>query len=627
MAQHGIDRAGRAAGDLARAGTTEAAATGRRLVAVLAAASGLVLVVLACLAAGRLAADDAAADLGERARAALPLATAALVGEIDKQRLIPLTLSRDPAVAALLRDPSGPAEAELDGKLRAIAAEAQAAVIYVVDAHGRAIAASNAGEPASFVGSDYGFRHYFRDAMETGSGAQYALGTVSGRPGLYLTRRVDGPEGPLGVVVVKVELDGVEARWRASGFVVTVADRPGIVVATSVPAWRFGTLPPLAEEAAAPARERLQIGDLPLSPLPLRHEGEGRVIAEIGERAEGFVAATEAVGPSAPGWTLTLLVPADTALANAERSGRITMLLALLLAGGVAVALWRRRRAVRLRQETLARMNAALEARVDVRTEELRRSNDALAGEIAERAAAEEKVRRLRDELAQANRLSILGQIAAGVAHEMNQPLAAIRVYAENAKRFLASDGIGAASSNLDAIAGLTERIATITESLRSFARRAGGPIGALPVEDAVDGALSLVSGRIRETGATIRRMRRDPSPRVLASRIRLEQILVNLLQNALDALAGRPEPRIEIAVAETGETVRVTVRDNGPGIDPAIAANLFMPFTTSKEKGLGLGLVISEEIARELGGALLYEPGAGEGEGAAFTLELRRAP
>ena len=143
-----------------------------------------------------------------------------------------------------------------------------------------------------------------------------------------------------------------------------------------------------------------------------------------------------------------------------------------------------------------------------------------------------------------------------------------------------------------------------------------------LTVDDAIDGALSLLSGRIREAGVAVIRPGRNPAVRVMASRIRLEQILVNLLQNALDALHGRHNQRIEVGLAATADTVQLCVRDNGPGIDPGIRATLFMPFNTSKEKGLGLGLVISSEIARELGGHLDLTP---SGEGACFTLTRPR--
>lgn len=585
---------------------------------------GLAMLGGAVAIAGRLAANQAAGDLRDGALAALPLAAGTLTGEIEKQRLVPLVLARDDAVRDALRRAGKTQETALDDKLRAIAADASASAIYVIDTAGIAISASNAGEPGSFVGIDYNFRHYFTDAMTKGAASQYGLGTISGRPGLYLASRVDDGKTPLGVAVLKVELDGVEANWRSSGFVVFVTDERGVVLATSRPEWRFHALAPLSAADAATAHAQLQLAETGFEPLPIRRgAGDGLATIDNAGKSRQFVEVAQDLPGAVPGWRLWLLTPADAALTSAANTARLTTLLALLFTGLLAYVLLRRRRARRVRQEALARMNAELESRVSTRTAELTRSNTALAGEIAERENAEAKVRRLRDDLAQANRLSILGQIAAGVAHEINQPVAAIRTYAENAGRFLHGDKVESVSGNLTSIVSMTERIGAITSTLRSFARRPGVAASPLPVREAIDGALSLLSGRIRDSGVTVVKPRGTASPAVMASRIRLEQILVNLLQNALDALKDRPDPRIEIELAERDDRVLVSVRDNGPGLGPEAAGNLFMPFQTTKEKGLGLGLVISQEIAQELGGTLRLDPDSTKG--ASFTIDLRR--
>jgi two-component system C4-dicarboxylate transport sensor histidine kinase DctB len=579
----------------------------------------LALILGAAFAAGRLARERAAAELAGRAGAAASLAAASLAAVIEKQRLIPMVLSRSPEVIALLAAPvpAPQLRAHLDAQLADIAAEADSAVLYVVDRDGVAVAASNAGTAVSFVGSDYGFRTYFTRAMAEGAAQQYALGTVSGRPGLYLSRRVESLLGPIGVVVAKVELDPLEARWRESGLVVQVTDADGVVLATTEPAWRFGTTRPLADEAAA--RAALQLGDAPLARVPISFDDGGA--ARIDGRPH--VAAATAVGPSAPGWQLTVFLPSEPSI-TAARSAQLTALLGgslLALAGVLAL---RRRRWALARQAALAAMNAELERRVALRTEELNRSNSALAAEIAEREAAETRARALRDELAQANRLSILGQVAAGVAHEINQPLAAIRAYAETGGRLLDVGEAADARENLREIVAVTERIGAITQGLRGFARRGAGEIRPVAVEEALDGALALLAGRIRDAGVTVVRDPRAPGVAVMAGRIRLEQIVVNLLQNALDAVREAADPTVRIAVAAGDGTVAITVADNGPGVPPEVRDQLFMPFTTTKATGLGLGLVISGDLAGEFGGALRLEPG--EGPGAAFTLELPRA-
>ena len=528
---------------------------------LLVAAVALALLA-AVLAAGRLARGQAEAELADRAAAALPLATASLAAVIEKQRLIPMVLARDPEVVALLAAPADRPRDLLDAKLAEIAAEADTAVIYLVNRDGIAIAASNDGTPESFVGSDYGFRTYFTAAMADGTAQQFALGTVSGRPGLYLSERVDSVLGPLGVVVAKVEFDDLEARWRESGLVVQVTDPNGIVLATTDAAWRFGATGPVADETAA--RAALQLADdAPLARLPLQVEGDRATLA-----GTPYVFAAARVGPSAPDWRLVAFLPAEPPLSSAARGAQVTALLAgLLLALGGYAGLRRRRWAI-ARQAALAAMNSELERRVASRTAELNQTNVALATEIAEREAAETRARGLRDDLAQANRLSILGQVAAGVAHEINQPVAAIRTYAETGARLIDAGLTGDARGNLTEIVSVTERIGAITQSLRGFARRGKRELRPVEVEAAVDGALALLAGRIRAAGVTVVREPRAPGVTVVAGRIRLEQILVNLLAERArrPARRGRPDRRHR-GRRRQRDGWRSPSRDNGAGL------------------------------------------------------------
>jgi two-component system C4-dicarboxylate transport sensor histidine kinase DctB len=574
-------------------------------------AIGLVALLGLTLVAGRIAEQRAAAAQLARVAAALPLAQGALTGVIEKQRMIPAVLARDPEVAAALTGTGAMGEPALDAKLAEIAAEAGASVIYVIGADGVAIAASNAAAEDSFVGSDYGFRTYFSKAFQEGAAAQYALGTVSKRPGLYLSHRVEDASGPLGVVVVKVELDDLEARWRESGMIAEVTDTRGIVLATSAAERRFTATRPLEDPEEAKRALQLDTARIPVVPIDWAGDGFARLNDRLYATAAGVV-------PEAGlDWRLTLFAPVGGAVAAAAWNTRLTVLLAGIVLGAATSALLRRRRRATERARALAAMNAELERRVALRTREL-------TAEIAERAQAEERARRLRDELAQANRLSILGQVAAGVAHEINQPLAAIRAYAETGARLAERGMIPETRENLGEIARVTDRIGAITGTLRGFARRGAGEERPIEVEEAIDGALALLSGRIRDAGVEIRRAPRSRVA-VRAGRIRLEQILMNLLGNALDALRGGVDPVITIRITEQGETVAITVRDNGPGIDAEARGTLFMPFNTTKATGLGLGLVISEGLAREFGGALGLDPPDGA-PGASFTLELRRA-
>ncbi len=583
----------------------------RRL--ALLAAIGLVLVAVVAFGASRwargqaVAATDATAAELARANAGL------LTSELQKFRLLPLVLTEYPDVPALLDAPSDAVAARVNARLELLAERTDAAAIYVIDAQGKTVAASNHRLPTSFVGQNYGFRPYFRDAMRDGSAELFALGTVSGIPGLYLAQRIGPDTRPLGVVVVKIEFERVQSAWAGQQGTTIVTDRHGVVIVTGRPDWRFRTLAPLSAASRQAIRTTRQYGDLPLAPLPLTIAGaDARESEAAGDSRVASVPAPLA------GARLHVLMPLRPALASANANARLVTLAALALIVGALLLLWRARE----RQHLQAAARAALESQVAERTAELRETNKQLEAESAERARADQRYRAAREELAQASRLGSLGQITAGVAHEINQPVAAIRTFADNARQFLDRGDAARATDNLGRISALTERIGAITGELRSFARKRTPEVGAVAVGSAIDSVMLLIGDRVRAAGVTLERSG-DSAIRVTADRVRLEQILINLVQNALDVLAGHPDPRIVIAVEGEGGRARITVTDNGPGVPADLRDQLFTPFVTGREEGLGLGLAISRDIARDFGGELTL---ADSGEGARFELTLLRA-
>ena len=567
-------------------------------------AAGLLAALVAVLlgwGAGLAARGAAWAALQEQSAATASLNAALLRTELEKQRSLPFVLAEDPDLRDALRDPVPDRLAATSRKLERLRDGTGADVIYLIDATGLAVAASNWREETSFVGTDYRFRQYFQQGIAAGSAEHFALGNVSRRPGLYISRRLGPAEAPLGVVVVKVEFGAVEDAWRDAQRPVYVTDPQGIVLVTNRPAWRFRTLEALPPGDLAAIRDSLQFGDAPLTPLPLRDNPAGRdpggvlLDADAGGRAVAMLRA-EAQVPTAP-WRLHLLVPSEAAMTAAELDRRNAVLGLSLLGFGFGAFLVQRAGRSRRRsaQQELARIE--LEERVAARTTEL-------TSEIAERERMEARLGEARETLRQANRLATLGQVAAGVAHEINQPVAAIRSYAQNAGTFLDRGDGAKARGNLETIGRLCQRIGGITDELRAFARKGAAPAGPVRVLAAVEGAIMLLRGRLDHQGVPLLRERMDDA-RITGRQVRLEQVLVNLIQNALDALEGQPDGRIALSVAAEGGQVRIAVRDNGPGIPAAIREALFMPFSTSKPQGLGLGLVICNDIVTEAGGRI----------------------
>ena len=548
----------------------------------MAALVALAIVVLgaAVWSIDRLARTRALASAQEDASNEAMIIATSLQAELDKFSLVPLVLAEDPQVNSLLSGAPEQRDA-LNTRLEDLARQTNAAVIYLMDESGQTQAASNWNLPTSFVGSNYSFRRYFQEAIETGSATQFALGTVSREPGLYIAQRVVADGQPIGVVAVKVEFDALEANWRAATHGVFVTDRAGVVLLTSNEDWRFRTTEPARAATRDRTLDRQQFGVEALQPLDLgTRSGTGGTIAAPLFDTEQPIALD--------GWTLHLLADPRPRIDAAVANGRFYVLLAVALAGVLlALGLYLRRRR-----------------------------------EMMAEALLSERTRTLSEQLNQANRLATLGQVSAGVGHEISQPVAAVRVFAENGERLLSAGRTEEARGNFNQIIELTERIGRITSELRRFARRDAAEPRNFPLENAIDGALLLLRDRVARSGATLATpLAEDCAMEVRAEPVRLEQVLVNLLQNALDA-AG-PGGRIELSVVSDARFCRLSVKDDGPGLSPEAKERLFQPFATTKSDGLGLGLVISRGIMRSLGGDLSL--GTGD-EGADFILRIPRA-
>ncbi|MGO6721139.1 ATP-binding protein [Rhizobium ruizarguesonis] len=589
----------------------------------------LVAVVVSLWVSGEIGRHRAEAALEEQARMDARLNAALLRTVLEKYRALPFVLSQDTALAAALAGNDAGTFKQLSQKLEMLAAGTKAAVIYVIDKDGIAVSASNWREPTSFVGNDYRFREYFQGAAERGQAEHFALGTVSKKPGLYISQRISGSHGLLGVVVVKVEFDDVEADWNASGTPSYVVDERGIVLITSLPSWRFMTIGRIAEDRLTPIRESLQFGDAPLQPLPLdmvRNLGDGLDVVEIVMPGDAGKTRFLDVATSVPatGWHLQHLVALGPSVDAGIREARMLALLILLPLLAGAAFLLRRRHVITLRISSEQQAREELERRVVERTLDLSQARDRLQAEIVGHKSTEQKLQAVQQDLVQANRLAILGQVAAGVAHEINQPVATIRAYADNARTFLDRGQTAPAGENLESIAALTERIGSITEELKTFARKGRGSAEPTGLKDVIEGAVMLLRSRFAGRMDTLDIDLPPPDLQVMGNRIRLEQVLINLLQNALEAVAPKGgEGRVEVTTSTDAGMVTVTVADNGPGIPPEIRKGLFTPFNTSKESGLGLGLVISKDIVGDYGGRMEV---ASDGGGTRFTVQLKKA-
>lgn len=551
---------------------------GRLYLAGIIAIGILLLAALGLLAIDRTMRASALDEAENAAQNEAAILAAGLESELDKFSLVPLVLARDPQVQSLMAGDRAQ-QVGLNQRLQQIAKQTGAAVIYLMNRDGLTLAASNWNRPDSFVGSAYNFRRYFMDAKASGVATEFALGTVSRRPGLYIARRVDGPSGPVGVVAIKVEFNSLEASWAKATSGVYVTDAQGVILVTSNPAWRFSTTVPMAPGQRNAEQDLRQFGKAKLLRFdPPKNSASALTLALI-----------ESLQPVAPlDWNLHLLSDTSTSLAAAKANGRLLFLLLLVLAAGVAT----------LAIIGIRRRRTRAEALLDERTW------------------------RLRDQLQQANRLATLGQITAGVGHEIRQPVAAIRILAETGERLGERGEHAEAAANFVRIAALTDRIGTITDELRRFSRRGDREPREVPLRQVIDGALLLLRDRMAQLDINLALPPETSlDPIVRGEHVALEQVLVNLLQNAFDATGQAGTVSIEIG--QSGKFRHLSVTDNGSGLTADQRASLFQPFFTTKPEGLGLGLVISQDIMRGLGGDLIEEPVA---VGTRFTMVIPSA-
>ena len=568
-------------------------------------------------------------DLHERGQNTLSLAESSLRGQLARFERLPELLADERVIRSLLLSPTN-SDLVMAANLylRDTANLLGASDVYVMYRDGVTLAASNFDQPHSFVGGNFAFRPYFFDAMQQGEGRFYALGTTSNKRGYYFGAPIDVAGQRRGVMVIKIDVDEIEQAWTSDELRILVTDPENIIFLSNRPDWLFHAFGELTPERLARTEQTRRYANARIGEIAYRAHTDSqgfRLLTGPGsdvDASEYLVVAREM--PQA-NWVVQVLLPTRAARAQAAASVAI----GLSLAGIVALSgliVWQRRRqlALRLAMEQAAKDD--LERRVVQRTSELREANIALEDEVAERRAAEARLRKTQSELVQAGKLAALGQMSAALSHEFNQPLGAARNYAENAQLLLDRGRGDEARANIDRIVGMIDRMTRISRHLRNFARKPNQQLRPVALADSVLAAQELLGWRLAKTGVTLEVDLGDVPLSVTGGPVRLQQVLVNLLSNAIDAVEGGADKRLHLRARRTGRGVQITLRDHGPGVAEGVQARIFDPFFSTKEvgKGLGLGLSISYNIVRDFGGQLFMRNHP-EG-GAEFTLNLQAA-
>lgn len=558
----------------------------------------LVAAMIAWAVAYRLATVEIEAGLEQ----SLIVTRRAVESEIERFRTLPRVVSEDARIRALIESPADPAKVSaVNSYLERVAEHSGVAEIYVLDVSGTTLSASNYREEGSFVGNNYAFRPYFTNAMANGEGRYYAIGVTTGRPGYFLSSRLD-VSGSTGVVVAKVDLEPLEQAWRDADALTAIADRYGVVFLSGNQDWRYRPLNPLDPVVRARiASERTYDGIGIDEKSPILDDGglaSGQARDQTGITAgldERLITRFRSIEPD--GW---LILSAATAAPARNAAGFWALVAGLLglLATGVVRALEQRRLFAQLK----ARQTETLERMVAERTFELACENE-------NRRRAETELRAAQEGLIHSAKMAALGRMSSAIVHEVSQPLAALETTLASAQALAQKEGAPQAGDRMLAARGLIRRMQRTVKHLKTFGRKDAAARQLVNVDEAIRNALDVTQPRATTAGVAPAFEPSGDASMVLAVAVKLEQVLINLVINALDAVEGLPDGRVTISREETGGMVSVRVEDNGGGIAPEHLSRIKEPFFTTKMtgEGLGLGLSISIAIMQEFGGDIVF--------------------
>ncbi|MFM2478023.1 ATP-binding protein [Celerinatantimonas sp. MCCC 1A17872] len=547
--------------------------------------------------------------------------------QINKYGLLPLYLSHDKRVMETLsRRLTQSSQQSLNQYLAHLNQAVGAIASYIINGKGRVIASSNFEHNDSFVGHDLSYRPYFRNAQDNNVTGYYGIGTTSARPGYFLTTAIILNHKRIGVAVTKVSLDSFKQDSLNGEHPVLLTDRYGVVVISSLKHWQYRSLKPLSESVLKEFNQTQRYDHRVLQSLhwqtlkTLSNNAEMVAITIDGHR-QSYLAVSRYMPKLR--MTLTVLTSASSVRALAySRSVAVGTLSAVLFLAWLSLVL--RHKALTIRRQSqlaLEELNTHLEEKVAKRSSQLKETIAKLRAEIDEKNKAFEQLKGFQKELIRTENHAVIGQLSAGIAHEINQPLAALSTLSGNTERFLEQGDVENVKSNLQRISSLVDRLAKLTTQLRNFSRRSDDHLSIIDIDGCIDGALALLNYQIRKAHVLVSCHAPNEPLYTRANAVQLEQVLVNLISNAVDALENNEKKLIDIYWYKSAYRVYIQIYDNGMGLTDAVKEHLFEPFfTTKKNTGLGLGLALSASIIRHFDGKLLAE---NQNPGSCFTIEL----
>ncbi|WP_188664217.1 ATP-binding protein [Terasakiella brassicae] len=532
-----------------------------------------------------------------KASGRLSLYKSSLLSEIERFVYFPFVLSQDPYVISAL---SGEGVDRLNERLAKFADQSGVEAIYLMDTTGLTVSSSNYASKTSYIGQNYAFRPYFKDALAGNHGEFYGIGATTKLPGLFISEPVRDVQGQvIGVIALKLNFGQLENLWIDSDEQVLLGNKDSVILLSSNPNWRYRAMFAISKERRQEIQEERQFANEPLNELNWRIWNENQVMVE----GNHFLLVTEEM--DSRNWTLYFFASQDPV----QEKTWMTLISAFVILT-IVFAVIQFRRTVRIGE-------ALRESQAD--SAAMREANRRLAVEIEERKVAEKRLKTTQNELARASRLAALGQLAVSVTHELGQPLAAMRNYLTAAEMSPNPPAMGF----MQKMTGLALRMENITKQLKFFAKPGSETFEAVDMRDVLKGAEELLQADFVSNAINYKRIVPNTAVVVHANRLRLEQVLTNLMRNALNAMEAGEERLLTVQLSMENAQACVEVFDTGAGLGKATLEELQEPFVSTRAsgEGLGLGLAISSEIVKEHGGRMAARNR--QIKGAAFRIEL----
>lgn len=521
--------------------------------------------------------------------------------KLDKYAHLPQLIAKDSELISALQSPDNSAQIELTNRyLQHINQTIQSTDAYLLDEFGNTIASSNWNLERSFVGRNYAWRPYFSNAIQGKPSQYFALGSSSKQRGYYFSYPVTYAAEIIGVIVIKMDLTAIEANWQNKTNTFVATDSNNVIFMSSNESWLFKSLTTLSESTRQSILNSRQYLDTPIRSFGLAGDLSQEHSHLRNPALPGFE--HDYLVSSRPldkhNLTLRVLTSKVNLLWTTLSFSLVLSLMFVIAYLSFALA-YQRQLKKRQFEQLQSEAKQKLEFLVMERTSELQ-------AEISERTKTEQALRQTQDELIQAAKLAVLGQMSASISHELNNPLAAIRSFADNGKRFLARQSYERVDDNLSRISALTDRMAKISNQLRSFTRKSdSNEVSKLDIKPLILSAKELLAAQCKAKQVDLRLDLEQQLPNVELNPIQFEQVLINLVTNAMQALEQQDQRTIEISATVSDSHIAIFVDDNGPGIAYSEQHQLFEPFYTTKKNGLGLGLSISQQITQAMGGSL----------------------